>query len=77
MLVNCERAKVRTARHIRAIVPALSPAPRDALTESPIPASWSVPAVHKNFLTNTPLVKMNTTFLQPHTTPGSCPRRRP
>ena len=44
MLVNCERAKVRTARHIRAIVPALSPAPRDALTESPIPASWSIPA---------------------------------
>ena len=27
-----------SVRHIRAIVPALSPAPRDALTESPIPA---------------------------------------
>ena len=26
-----------SARHIRVIVPALSPAPRDALTESPIP----------------------------------------
>ena len=37
-----------SARHIRAIVPALSPAPRDALTETPIPASWSVPA--KTFL---------------------------
>ena len=65
-----------SARHIRAIVPALSP--RDAPTETPIPLRrglfW---LIHKNFLTNTQLVTMNTTFLQPHTTPGSCPRRRP
>ena len=38
-----------SAGHISVIVPALSPAPRDALTETPIPASWSVPARKKTF----------------------------